>query len=527
MKLDFIITCATTKNLDLWKEVVDRLGIYYPEAVIVSVVPEIDFSNFEGYRSPRLIFHKDEEILPLQLTNDIRKQAGPRYGWYLQQFLKIEIARIYSKKFEIGMIWDSDSLPLRPLQLFGKNEKILFGISDFFNQAYLDQMLRCLELEKQISGSFISQYIAFRSEWINSFVEKLGGKSDYLETLKKTIDFRETSGFSEYELLGNFFFQNFRQEVDFEPDFSLERYGNSKYGGIKRVGSWPHKYLLRKVNIIAFESWDSLGSIQAFYLGRFLGNLNRFARKAGRKIGLRVLLKGKNLSSVESPTTDFIHEFISLHEKCLILQVGACDGLQNDFLREIILANKDKSSVKFVLIEPLPNYVETLNRNYSEFSNVVIESCAIGNVTSERDFYYIDPSVADIMNGTGPFNNWAHGQGSFSFDKIVESIHANSFRGLEYVSNIPLFIKSIKTSNFATVPLKNFLRESIATLVIIDVQGFEMEVLASLSLSNLPIAIIVENEFEDNRLFNFLSSLGYFRHLTGHDEIYRLVREQV
>ena len=383
-------------------------------------------------------------------------------------------------------------------------------------------MQRCLDLEKQISGSFISQYITFKAEWIESFVETLGGKIKYLESIKKTIDFNETSGFSEYELLGNFFFRNFRTEVDYEPNFSLERYGNSKYGGIEQVTTWPHKYLLRKVNIIAFENWDSLGSIRAFYLSKFLNKINAFVRNFARRLGLRVLFKGKTHLNVESPITQYINEFISSHEKSLILQVGACDGLQNDFLREVIVANKDKSSVKFVLIEPLPNYVDILKLNYLNYNNVTIESCAIGNLRSDRDFYYIDPSVADDMNGNGPLNNWAHGQGSFSREKIVESIHANSFRGDKYVANIPHFVESIKKCKFATIPLENFLRELVPTLVVIDVQGFEMEVLATLNLSNLPMSIIVENEFEDNRLFNHLSSLGYFRRLTGHDEIYNL-----
>ncbi len=240
------------------------------------------------------------------------------------------------------------------------------------------------------------------------------------------------------------------------------------------------------------------------------------------RLGKLVRFKGNNHSIVVSPMTQHINEFISSNEKSLILQVGSCDGLQNDFLREVIVANKDKSSVKFVLIEPLQNYVDILKLNYSNYNNVAIERCAIGNLTSNRDFYYIDPTVADDMNGEGPLNNWAHGQGSFSREKIVESIHANSFRGKRYLVNIPYFVESIKKCKFATIPLENFLQELVPTLVVIDVQGFEMEVLATLNRSNLPMSIIVENEYEDNRLFKYLSALGYFRHLTGHDEIYIL-----
>jgi hypothetical protein len=227
-------------------------------------------------------------------------------------------------------------------------------------------------LEKQISGSFISQYITFKSEWIDSFVDTLGGKSDYMENIQRTIDFKETSGFSEYELLGNFFFRNFRSQVDFEPNFRLERYGNSKYGGIEKVGRMPYKYLVRKKNIIAFESWDSLGSMQVFYLRKFLRKAKVSVKFLARKLRIGSLFRSRSHTQSDSPITQYIEEFISSHEKCLILQVGACDGLQNDFLREVIIAYKDNPLVDFVLIEPLPNYVDILQVNQFEIGLAIL-----------------------------------------------------------------------------------------------------------------------------------------------------------
>ena len=53
-------------------------------------------------------------------------------------------------------------------------------------------------------------------------------------------------------------------------------------------------------------------------------------------------------------------------------------------------------------------------------------------MNKKQKLYFIPPKVADQMNGDGPFNNWAHGQGSFNLDVVIYCIKKNIFIFLAY-----------------------------------------------------------------------------------------------
>ena len=60
------------------------------------------------------------------------------------------------------------------------------------------------------------------------------------------------------------------------------------------------------------------------------------------------------------------------------------------------------------------------------------------------------------MNGDGPFNNWAHGQGSFNLEVVIYWIKKNIFRGKKYIEKIPYFISSIESINVKIIQTKKF-----------------------------------------------------------------------
>ena len=95
-----------------------------------------------------------------------------------------------------------------------------------------------------------------------------------------------------------------------------------------------------------------------------------------------------------------------------IIQIGANDGVQNDFVRPII----KNYSGKVLLVEPIPYYCSKLELLYKDKPNITILNAFIGEVSDfekSRTIYYIEPTVAGQMDGNGPADQWAHGQGSF------------------------------------------------------------------------------------------------------------------
>jgi len=221
-----------------------------------------------------------------------------------------------------------------------------------------------------------------------------------------------------------------------------------------------------------------------------------------------------------------IEQFISeyLHGPGLkrVIQVGSNDGIQNDFLRSFI--ESPRLHVSWILIEPIAFYCDGLRAMYAGRVDVEIVQSFIGNPGLEQVIYFIDPMVAAKMNGKGPANDWAHGQGSFSRAKIVHSIYQNSFRGSLYRNSIHEYISGIMQEIIVSRDISEFLTENTSQLMVIDVQGAELDVIKNITSANRPNYIIIEDEFSDKRIQRTLTQMGYELILGGHDSIYGLVQ---
>ena len=198
---------------------------------------------------------------------------------------------------------------------------------------------------------------------------------------------------------------------------------------------------------------------------------------------------------------NFLKRFFNSKRKKLIIQVGGNDGINSDPLRKYF---KKKGNYRAIIIEPLDYYFKSLKKLYRGRSDIMIKKFAISNNRKKQNIYFIDPSIATKLNGDGPKNNWAHGQGSFDKRIVKYWIIKNSFRGKDYRNNIPLYINSIKKNTIITKKLSDFgFTKNLETLLVIDVQGFELEVIESMNWSNSPKYIIYE---DDIKLFKFKSN---------------------
>ena len=227
-------------------------------------------------------------------------------------------------------------------------------------------------------------------------------------------------------------------------------------------------------------------------------------------------------------TEHFLYSLFSTEKKLNVIQIGACDGVQNDPLYMYLRNNKGNT----LLIESVPYYCNLLRDLYKNENNIKICNAHISNDFSEKKFFYIDPVVADDMHGNGPKNNWAHGQGSISEDTIIYWIHKNSFRGDEYRKNINKYIESIKEILIKSCTLSSVIDEynfpDEIDLLLLDVQGHEYSILKNINqLKKYPRFIVYEDdssmsESDTKDLEKLLSSLQYSLIANGHDKTWSL-----
>lgn len=235
-----------------------------------------------------------------------------------------------------------------------------------------------------------------------------------------------------------------------------------------------------------------------------LDDLKQFAKK--------YLLVPRRYKSINH----FLSWYFGKGDNALVVQVGANDGVQSDPLRQFLL---NPGNYAAILIEPIPFYVSKLKALYSNRPDVKIIEAACGEVSQTKSLYFIDPVIADEMNGDGPFNNWAHGQGSIDYNTVVHWIEENRFRGEKYSQNVPLYISSIRAVDLSIKRLEEFIPPHSSYLLVIDVQGFELEVLKGVNWAlNAPAHILLEDDLgKTGEIMAFLNQKGY-RYICGDND---------
>jgi FkbM family methyltransferase len=196
-----------------------------------------------------------------------------------------------------------------------------------------------------------------------------------------------------------------------------------------------------------------------------------------------------------------------------VIQVGANDGVRDDPLHSIITNNPQ---VNGILIEPLPFYFAQLRGTYAgALDRMCLLNCAISASDTRGMLYFIDAAIANEMDGDGPPNGWAHGQGSFSQDVIVHWIRQNAFRGPNYVANLPRYLEAIRGAPVDCLTLDTICRQrgvQHVDALVIDVQGHELDVLQGLSRSTVrPAYIYYEDDLgrESETIAALLIGWGY------------------
>ena len=111
--------------------------------------------------------------------------------------------------------------------------------------------------------------------------------------------------------------------------------------------------------------------------------------------------------------------------------------------------------------------------------------------------------------------------------KIIEfHIEDNQFRGEKYKKDIRFYKESIESEEIKIIKLSNiYIPDNIETLLVIDVQGFELEVIESINFNNAPKYIFYEDDLKDNPKAEKIKSIlkkNNYKYIGGdHDLIYK------
>lgn len=210
-----LISVANLATINVWSVGHQAILELIAADAYTLIVPASDVAAFREVTSPMFDVESEDDYLEdISPALEERFDGEPsRYGWYLQQFIKLSAAERLCGHSNV-IIWDADTIPLKSIDFFPS------GLPSFFagvehHPPYFAAIQRLLGLEKQSSCSFIAQCLPISANHGRRFFRWLEEKNNrrWFEEVISSIDFREPAGFSEYETVGNFVLSRFPKDL--------------------------------------------------------------------------------------------------------------------------------------------------------------------------------------------------------------------------------------------------------------------------------------------------------------------------
>ena len=195
--------------------------------------------------------------------------------------------------------------------------------------------------------------------------------------------------------------------------------------------------------------------------------------------------------------SDFLFALAKRQKNVFVLQVGANDGVSSDPIHPFVKNYKWQG----LLLEPLPDIFEKLQRNYQNRAGVVLCNAALSDGDGSMTFYRIKPGP-DIPE-------WCNGVGSFSRETILS--HKDRFPSIEN----HLVEQTVQALSFSAIVEKHDIKR--IDVVMIDTEGYDYEVLKQIDFQRFRPSLVIYEQIHLNATvkkasIELLNKAGYAVH---------------
>lgn len=257
-----VISICSLDHCDVWRLTSSLLPRFVAANDYVVYVPDHQILDFERITPPPIAVlgqgtlgaaYRDELARRTSLAGNEK-----RFGWYLQQFYKIE-ALLAAPENNL-VVWDADCVPTAPVKLFSDSGMPVYMMAGEHHDDYFDLIERVLGLPKSYQHSFVIPGFPIRKHWIEELSAEISARhqgKQWYEVLLDEIDFRLGSGFSETETMGTWVAVNHPNSWTVS-NYTWERFGRSKFGPAEEFSPESLTKLARmhQLDIVSFENWD-------------------------------------------------------------------------------------------------------------------------------------------------------------------------------------------------------------------------------------------------------------------------------
>ncbi len=212
----------------------------------------IPFDQVHAYMKQHLKDILNGEDLPRGVT-----------GWYYQQFLKMQYARMCSDNYY--MVWDGDTIPCRKIEMFEDEDGLPYlDLKKEYHKEYFETLQILFSgMSKTTEQSYISEHMMFRTDIMKQMLreleqnESLEGDTFWKKIIKAIPPYKiQETAFSEFETYGTYCSERF-------PDaYHLRRWHSFRLGAEffdpQTIEEKDFEWLGRDFYAISFEKNQSV-----------------------------------------------------------------------------------------------------------------------------------------------------------------------------------------------------------------------------------------------------------------------------
>lgn len=219
MKYDVLITVAE-KDFNKLRFVYDSIVNNLDGVRRVYVISNVKIPQNKTISGIK--YFLDSQVLDLDFSRFTGK-IKEREGWYKQQFIKLlqEVTR------DNYLVVDADVVLNRKVQVIINGKPVFLLGRNQHNKPYFDLMKTVFDLDKVYQHSFINEIMFFKRDIIKHLLSYMGvNKYGFFELVLNQLNKADQiSGFSEYELYGNYVTKYFPNEYSYKH---MRTYPNGK-----------------------------------------------------------------------------------------------------------------------------------------------------------------------------------------------------------------------------------------------------------------------------------------------------------
>lgn len=206
-----VVTTCRARDLPVLELAVTRLPECVPFAGLTVLAPATDCARIQHRLGQKAkVIAEDGFISGLRLS-DLLQFKLPGFpsgaGWYYQQFLKLQYAFVEPED-DYYLIWDADTVPLRPMRFFDSQGRMLLTRATEFHRPYFDTYRRLFGSDPNRECSFIAQHMIIQKSVVREMLElidrRVPGQDHWALKIMRVLEPVHPNLFSEYETYGHY-----------------------------------------------------------------------------------------------------------------------------------------------------------------------------------------------------------------------------------------------------------------------------------------------------------------------------------